>query len=156
MTMLLAASSCGSNDDEDNVPRPDASPCVPGTTEIAVTGPSAYQCRESFEATVMFTNRSCATLTVQEVRITAAVTSGVCAPAGPGTYTPAVTSVAHSRTATVLDLTGGFFCCLSPGCPLSLQCDERFDVAVVTSGGTFNGSTSAHLDLDGCDVVCTP
>ena len=128
LMMLFAASSCG-GDDEMATPTVDATPCVPGDTELAVTSPNAYACRESFEATVTLTNRSCASVTVQEVRIAAAVTSGACAPAGPGTYTPMTTRVNHGQTATVLDLTGGAFCCLAPGCPSTLQ-DESSSTRV--------------------------
>ncbi len=154
--VALLTGSCGGDDDNGGTPTPDATPCVPGETEVAVATASEYACRQDFMATVMLTNRSCSNMVVSEVRIAAAVTAGECGPAGPGSYTPTMAFVAHNQTATILTLTSGPFCCLAPGCPPTLQCDERFDFTVVTNNGMFMGSASSHLDLDGCDVVCTP
>jgi hypothetical protein len=64
------------------------------------------------------------------------------------------TQLALGETAVVLDLMSGPFCCLSPGCPAMLQCDESFTFEAVTNAGSFTGVTSSHLSLDGCPTVC--
>jgi hypothetical protein len=58
------------------------------------------------------------------------------------------------ETGVLVDITSGAFCCRSPGCPATMQCDESFTFEVTTSAGVITGVTSAHLSLDSCDVVC--
>jgi hypothetical protein len=127
--------------------------CVGGAVTVAVAAPATYACHEPFKAMVDVTNQSCQPVTIQRVLLTGVVTSGSCAPPGPGTYNPAVTSVAKGQTARVLDLTGGQFCCTN-ACPATFMCDERYTFTVETSAGMLTGSTMAHLDLGGCDQIC--
>jgi len=69
-------------------------------------------------------------------------------------YTPMQSQLALGETALVLDLASGPFCCLAPGCPASLQCDEDFTFEVVTNAGSFKSVSSSHLSLDNCPTVC--
>ena len=154
LALVLAVGSCG-GDDGGSTPNPDAPPCVPGVTTLELTSPTAYACHAPFEATIAVTNRSCASITIQDISIAATVTSGPCAPAGPGTYQPTTATVARGATVTVFDLTGGPFCCLPSVCPASFQCDERFDFTVATSAGDLTALVTAHLSLDGCERSVT-
>lgn len=132
----------------------DAPPCTVSPSPVEIVAPTAYACNEPFKSTVSITNTSCAPLTVQTVKLTAAVTTGQCGPAGAGMYMPKQKMLAPSESAVVLDLTSGPFCCTAPGCPATLQCDESFTFEVVTNAGSFTKVVSSHLNLDGCNVVC--
>jgi hypothetical protein len=133
---------------------PDAPPdqCVDGQPTLAAVTPAAYACHDPFTAKLTVTNDTCAALEVQSVRLSAVVTSGQCAPPGAGMF-PGST-IAAGQTGTVLDLTGDAFCCTSPGCPASFQCDETFTFDVMTSKGPLSATQAVHLSLDGCDVIC--
>ena len=132
----------------------DAPLCTPKASTVQITAPATYACQQPFMSKVLLTNNSCAPMTVTAVKISAAVTSGQCGPAGPGMYPPMQAQLAVGETAMVLDLMSGPFCCLSPGCPAMLQCDEAFTFEAVTNAGSFTGVKSSHLDLDGCPTVC--
>ena len=127
-------------------------PCNPTANMIEVVTPTAYACHEPFKAKVTVTNDSCTSLTVQDVKITAMVTAGQCSPAGPGTYPG--TTIPNGQSGVALDLTSGPFCCLSPGCPASFQCDEVFTYTIDTSEGVLSKSQLAHLSLDNCSEIC--
>jgi hypothetical protein len=132
-----------------------ASVCVAGgPVTLAVTGPDTYACHDNDRATFLVTNGSCQAVSVQSVQFVGVITSGPCGPAPLSTYPPAVATVPVGQTVTVLDLVSGPFCCGSPGCPPTLICTERFDATVATSAGSLTASTSATLDLGGCNVIC--
>jgi hypothetical protein len=152
-TVLLvsALAACG----DDGVHHlADAPPCTPTASTVEVTGPATYACQQPYMAKVSLTNNSCAPMTVSAVKLSAAVTSGQCGPSGAGMYQPKQAKLAAGETAVVLDLTGGTFCCLAPGCPATLQCDEAFTFEAVTNAGSFSGVESSHLSLDGCPTIC--
>jgi hypothetical protein len=132
----------------------DAPPCTPTASTVQIVAPTTYTCQQPFMSKVSVTNNSCAPMTVTAVKLTAAVTTGQCSPAGAGMYPPKQAKLAAGETAIVLDLTAGPFCCLSPGCPASFQCDEAFTFEAVTNAGSFTGVESSHLSLDSCQQIC--
>jgi hypothetical protein len=131
-----------------------ADACVASEVTLAVTTPQSYACHDPYKATLMVTNGSCETITIDSITVSAVVTSGPCGPPAPGTYTPMVTTIAPHTTATVLDLTSGPFCCGAPGCAAQMSCDETFTYQVPTSAAGLMATADAHLDLGGCDTVC--
>ena len=139
----------------------DAPPlCQPQPTTanvtVAVTSPATYLCHEPYKAKLVLTNGSCASVTVQNIAISGMVTAGACSPPGPGNFNPVVSTVAAGQSVTILDTTTGPFCCTSPGCPASFQCDERFTLVVTSSAGMLTTTNMSHLSLDSCSEVCTP
>jgi hypothetical protein len=90
--------------------------------------------------------------------VTGTVTPGGsnCTPLPDRTYQPMVASVASKKTATVLDLTGGKFCCFNMACPATFSCDEEYTFTVVSSAGTLTQMAPTHLDLDACTEICAP
>ena len=133
-----------------------ADACVAKEVTLAVTGPDNYTCHQAFRATFSVTNGSCGPITIQSVSLVGNVTSGTCAATGVNTYTPTVTTVDAGQTATVFDLTGGDFCCMTTNCPTPFMCDETYTYTVDTSAGSLIQMASDHLDLGGCDVICPP
>jgi hypothetical protein len=93
-------------------------------------------------------------MSITQVHLTGMVTSGQCGPAAPGTYPAKTMLLRPHESGVVLDLTAGAFCCLAPGCPATFQCDESFTFDITTNAGVFSKTVSAHLSLDGCDVIC--
>lgn len=149
LLVSLLASACGSSNDSRHIE--DA--CVAGVNEATLTGPASYVCHDPFKSMVTFTNNTCASLKVTGVKLSAVTSSGACVP--PGDYTYPGNNVAAGGTMTVLDLTGGMFCCTAPGpCPTPFQCDETYTLTVQTPAGDITKTESVHLSLDGCDVVC--
>lgn len=157
-TVLFVLLSTGCGDDSepaaDATMEAESTPCVDEPVTLAVSSPSSYACGVGFQAEVSVTNGSCASITIQAVEITATVTEGLCAAAAPAGYPPAVASVGRGKTAVVLDLTADPFCCLAPGCPATLECDETFAFSVATSVGVLSSSVDAHLSLGGCGEIC--
>jgi hypothetical protein len=150
--ITLAFAVVGAGCGEDAPVLPDA--CVAAASTMQLVTPNTYACRENFTAQLAVTNHGCAPLTIEDIQVTAVVQSGACAPAAPVTYTPLRRSVGVGITSQVLDLTGGAFCCLAPGCPTPLDCVEEFTFTVNTSAGPLVATGTASLDLDGCDVLC--
>lgn len=111
-----------------------------------------FTCHQNYTANVMLTNNTCAPLVVQSVNLSAVTTTGQCVPPSAAMY--AGSTVGAGQTTAVLDLKTNPFCCTSPGCPASFQCDETYTFDVVTASGTFTGSATTHLSLDSCDVIC--
>jgi len=109
-------------------------------------------CHDNYTAKVTLTNNTCSAITVQNVLLSAVVTSGQCGPPGPGTYQGS--TVGAGQTTTVLDLTSGPFCCGGSGCAASMQCDETYTFKVVTAATTYTATKDVHLSLDNCDVIC--
>ncbi len=128
--------------------------CVPGAVTVSVVTPVTYACHEPFRATLAVANGSCAQLTVQSIAIAGTVTTGNCTPPGPGTFKPTEATVEAGATTTILDFTGGNFCCTSPGCPASFQCDEHYTFTLTTSAGDLTATGDTHLSLDSCDEIC--
>ena len=149
---VVLGSACG--DDSRVHHFGDAPPCTASPSPVEIVAPTAYACNEPFKSKVSITNTSCEPLTIQTVKLSAAVTSGQCGAAGPGMYPSRQMTLAPAETAVLLDLTAGPFCCTSPGCPATFQCDEAFTFMVVTNAGTFTKVVSSHLNLDGCGVIC--
>ena len=152
LVVITLAAACG--DDGGVHHLADAPVCTQDRPTIAIVAPSTYACHEPFKSKVSLTNNGSCDLTVQDIKLTAEVTFGPCGPAGPGTYPPMTMVVQPGQTAVVLDLTSAPFCCTSPGCPSTLQCDETFRFEVTTNAGAISRVATAHLSLDGCDVVC--
>ncbi|MBA3463155.1 MAG: hypothetical protein H0T46_24575 [Deltaproteobacteria bacterium] len=152
LILLSVLAACGEDDSVHHLG--DAPVCTPSDPTIEIVAPTVYACRDPFKSKVSITNNTCENLLVQSIRLTAAVTAGACGPAGPGTYQPMTMGLQPGETGVLLDLTSGPFCCRAPGCPASLQCDESFTFEVTTSAGVFTSVSMAHLNLDGCNVVC--
>ena len=129
--------------------------CVQQVTDytVALTTPAAYACHEPYKAKVVLSNDSCAPVTVADVKITGVVTSGPCTPPPVSTYPTTFTVAAHASN-TVLDLTGGTFCCFQNACPTPFQCDEHYTIDIATPQGTITKTADVHLSLAGCDVIC--
>lgn len=152
LVIIVLAAACGDDDGVHHLA--DSPQCTPLDSVVSVTAPTAYACHANYSSKVELTNNTCDPMTVTSIKLTPKVTSGQCGPAGAGTYPPMKAMLNPHETAVVLDLMSGPFCCTSPGCPATLQCDESFTFEVTTNAGTFSQVSSAHLSLDGCDVVC--
>lgn len=131
---------------------PDA-PCVPALADysIMLSTPQSYACHDPFHASIVFTNASCAPVTVHDVKVTGTVTNGACTPPPPG-MSGGATVAAHNNT--TLTFAGGMFCCTAPGCPTPFQCDEHYVWTVDTDLGPVTATADAHLSLDGCNQIC--
>ena len=150
-----AALGCGNNDSARHIK--DA-PCTQGgTATLTVTGPAAYACHDPFRATFQITNTGCETLSVSSVTVAATVTSstGNCSAPAMSTYNTTVTAVPPASTVTVLDLTGGMFCCLTMACPANFTCDESYTYTANTSAGTLTQTgMPVQLNLQSCNQIC--
>jgi hypothetical protein len=146
LTMLVACSS------DNNVHHLPDAPCTPVDPTIDVVAPTSYACHDPFKTKVTLTNSTCEPLVVSDVKLTAMITNGPCAPATAGMYPGQTVGVGLSNT--VLDLTTGPFCCTPGACPTPFQCDETFTVTVDTPLGPLVKTETAHLSLDGCPEIC--
>lgn len=151
---FVFVAACGGDDQVHHQPDAPVAPdaCGPSQVTIDVVAPVTYACHELFKSKVTLTNGSCAALTVSAIKLTTVVTAGQCGAPGVGMY-PGMT-VAAGQSAAVLDLTSGAFCCLSPGCPTPLECDEEYTFELTTPSGMLSAKKTAHLSLGGCDVIC--
>jgi hypothetical protein len=151
LSMLVG---CGSDDSRSIAL--DAPSCVDQAVTMAVTTLASYACEEHFRATLMVTNGSCAPVTVSNIMIAGVVTgsTGNCTPPAAATYPPMVATVGSKQTATVLDLTGGQFCCFQMACPADFTCDESYTFTVNSSAGALTQMADARLNLESCTVIC--
>ncbi|MEO6775580.1 MAG: hypothetical protein ABI467_21645 [Kofleriaceae bacterium] len=151
IVVSLVASVLGACGDESARHILDA--CTNGSNSMTLAGQSSYVCHDPFKAQVTFTNDTCAPLVVTGVKLSAVTTTGACVP--PGDYTYPGRTVGVGETTTVLDLTGGKFCCTAPGpCPATLECDETYTMTVQSAAGDIAKTETVHLSLGGCDEVC--
>jgi hypothetical protein len=129
--------------------------CVSGgSNTLEVTTASSYACHAPFMASFTVTNASCEDLTITSAEVTGVVTGGDNCTPPPDSMYPHMKTVPAGSTEDVFDLTGGMFCCFEMDCPASFQCDESYTFTLQTSQGVLSAMGSAHLDLDGCDVIC--
>jgi len=134
-----------------------AAVCVATPSVLATTGPTSYPCHTDFHAAFAVTNNTCAPMTVTAVEISeGTILSGECGPSSPASITPTTPTVPVGQTVTVLDLTTGPYCCGSPGCPATLQCQEKYTYTAVTSAGDLTTDSTVSIDLGGCSEVCSP
>jgi hypothetical protein len=134
-----------------------AAVCVARPSVLAATGPTSYPCHTDFHATFAVTNNGCTPMTVTAVEIgEGTILSGDCGPSSAASYPPTLATVPAGQTATVLDLTTNPYCCGSPGCPATLQCQEQYQYTAVTSAGDLTTQSTVSIDLGGCSEVCPP
>lgn len=150
VTLVLAA--CGS----DPIHHLGDAACVQQLTDytVALTTPTAYSCHDPYKAKLALANESCGSLGVTDIKIVGVVTTGQCSPPGPGTFPGSV--IAAGKSSTILDFTGGPFCCIAPGCPASFQCDEHYTFTIDTPQGPITKAQDVHLSLDSCNEICPP
>jgi hypothetical protein len=119
---------------------------------VATTMPGSFACHDPFKLKIDLTNNSCAGVRIEDVKLSGVVTSGACTPPGATMFPPF--TVAQSATSSIVDFTGGPFCCFKMNCPASFQCDEQYTITIDTPQGPITKTTTAHLSLDNCDVIC--
>ena len=150
--LVIALAACG----DDGVHHLAPSCVANGTVTASATTPPMFACHEPFTSVLVLDNPSCDDVTIGAIELVGTVTGGdACAPPPDSMYQSKVATVAANTGATILDLTGGEFCCMTMACPASFQCDESYTFTVMTSAGAISTpATTTHLDLDACDEIC--
>jgi hypothetical protein len=151
LCLVLSVVAC--NDDKIHH-LPDAPCSTSGMVTMAVTTPPAFGCHDRFMSTLVMANGTCEDITVNSIAFSGVVTTGQCSPPAPGTAIPMTKTVSAGATTDVLDFNANPFCCISPGCPASFQCDEAYTWVADTSAGSITGMSMAHLSLDSCNQIC--
>ena len=125
-----------------------------GTVTATMTGPSNYVCHDPYMVSISVANQSCDPIVIQGIELSATTAGTGCTAPGNFTYQPQLAMVEGGQTAVVLAFTGNQFCCLPSVCPTPFQCDDTFTAMINTDGAPIVVTNSAHLSLDGCDVIC--
>ncbi len=125
-----------------------------GTVTATMTGPSDYACHDPYMMSLTVVNTGCDPVVVQGITLSATTSGTGCEAPGDFTYQPQVAVVEGGQTAVVLAFTGNQFCCRTMDCPTPFQCDDTFTATINTDGAPIVATNSAHLSLDGCDVIC--
>jgi hypothetical protein len=151
--VVTVLAACGSNGDSRHID--DACVAAGSNTMTFTESMATYACHEPFKGVVTFTNNSCDPISVTGITIHTDLVSGTCTIPADYTYQPqGSTTVAVGATNTVLNLTASDYCCTPTTCPATFDCDEKYTMTVLSSGGNVSASQSVHLTLGGCDVVC--
>jgi hypothetical protein len=147
----------GNRRDDVDAAVPDAA-CMPGAVSFVLEQPADFACHENFTFMITATNNSCEPLVIQNGVLSAEVLTGDCVPAGDallGAETgPPVGTIPPGQTQTFYMFDGNPFCCTSPGCPATFDCDERFTVTLQTSAGEQEFANDGHVSLGNCNEIC--